>query len=547
MIHRWLLTCVCVVALALAFVDQGLAGSGSPGSWEAPFDHDTTGFSLPPYSNKMIAVHLSLIPKGPHRGKLLLWDYHGNQGAGSWSQRWSILDVSTPGAPVFDNFDLVLPSGGGDFFCAGHAWDAEGNLLVAGGTEAYPGSAAAVASPGNFLGGKLVYSYDPASGSYGTWNRLPDLEFGRWYPTVTLLGNNQLLVLGGSSDTAVGWLNDYEAFDPQTGSWQQNGGTQAFAGPSAPAGALVAYARVHLLSTGDVFSSGMAGYSARLDHLGNPGNWTATDRTDLSWRDYGSSFLLPNIGGAQDLIVTLGGEGYDDLGMSVGPVPNVYGCWASAPSSPSWDWVPIAPLNQGRMHTNVVLLPDASFIAFGGRTNEWSNPVGTYTYTPEMFDWSSGTWVEMADAASYHDYHATAMLLPDGRVLLAGGEARSADYEVFSPPYLTGGQPRPSITVSPAVMNYWLSGPQTYTIRHQRMTNGDRVEKVVLMRPGSTTHHSDFDTRYVELIPAAATRTTDSIKVYAPFSSNVAPRGYYMMFLVSKRGIPSVAQWVKLE
>jgi hypothetical protein len=73
---------------------------------------------------------------------------------------------------------------------------------------------------------------------------------------------------------------------------------------------------------------------------------------------------------------------------------------------------------------------------------------------------------------------------------------------------------------------------------------------VVLMRPGSLTHHADMDQRYIEL--PFVDGSVDSVTFTAPIgppgtvgSGPTAPLGYYMMFLVTDTGIPSVAQFVR--
>ena len=76
--------------------------------------------------------------------------------------------------------------------------------------------------------------------------------------------------------------------------------------------------------------------------------------------------------------------------------------------------------------------------------------------------------------------------------------------------------------------------------------------------PGSTTHHSDFDQRYVklpiELLPIEPPSMKTFIQFRSPKSppsqSNLhhtnAPQGWWMLFLVSDDGVPSVAHWVNL-
>jgi hypothetical protein len=73
-------------------------------------------------------------------------------------------------------------------------------------------------------------------------------------------------------------------------------------------------------------------------------------------------------------------------------------------------------------------------------TREFNDPTKA-VYAAEM--WSPGTeqWTTLSSNAIMRDYHGTALLMPDGRVLVAGGsEASGTPYqnnaEIFSPPYL---------------------------------------------------------------------------------------------------------------
>src|SRR5206468_11887273 len=70
------------------------------------------------------------------------------------------------------------------------------------------------------------------------------------------------------------------------------------------------------------------------------------------------------------------------------------------------------------------------------------------------------------------------------------------------------------------------------------------IASAVLIRPGSATHSFDFDQRLLNL-----TFTTGSgvLNVTSPLNSNVAPPGDYMLFLVNRKGVPSVAAWVQMS
>ena len=66
------------------------------------------------------------------------------------------------------------------------------------------------------------------------------------------------------------------------------------------------------------------------------------------------------------------------------------------------------------------------------------------------------------------------------------------------------------------------------------------------MAPGATTHGFDTNQRYVDL-KVLDKVGGQGVDVVAPPSANVAPPGYYMLFLINDAGVPSVASWVRID
>jgi hypothetical protein len=147
-------------------------------------------------------------------------------------------------------------------------------------------------------------------------------------------------------------------------------------------------------------------------------------------------------------------------------------------------------------------------------------------------------------------YHSTALLLPDGRVLSAGGGicgvcdqvgylAKNA--EVFSPPYLFQADgtlaPRPTIDAAPATTTY--GAPMTIATG-----NPATISKVALVRLGAVTHSDNMEQRY---IPLSFTAGATNLTAVAPANANIAPPGYYMLFILDANGVPSVARMVSVQ
>jgi hypothetical protein len=139
------------------------------------------------------------------------------------------------------------------------------------------------------------------------------------------------------------------------------------------------------------------------------------------------------------------------------------------------------------------------------------------------------------------EYHSTALLLPDGRVVVSGMGAdfgnvpNEMSAEFYSPPYLFKGA-RPAITQAPAQIHYG----QAFTIS---TPDAATTAKALLIRTGAVTHFFDQNTRYV---PLAFSQTTGGLSFTAPANGNAAPPGYYMLFLVNSNGVPSVAPIVQV-
>jgi hypothetical protein len=211
---------------------------------------------------------------------------------------------------------------------------------------------------------------------------------------------------------------------------------------------------------------------------------------------------------------------------------------------------------------SAVLLPDSGILALGGAMDGYAATVSTMgpAMSPELLYPAdpTGRWIIQNPQGSSRAYHSTAALLPSGRVVSSGGDIRQSDHEVFTPSYLIG-------TWQPTFQGTF-AGPGAVTLFFDTAVFVDcdagssSLSRIVLMRPCSVTHHSDFDQRYIELRPEpwpADSPRTDSAGMWvrtpaAPVTGSLNSRvealpGYYMMFLISEKNIPSAAKWVKLQ
>ena len=133
-------------------------------------------------------------------------------------------------------------------------------------------------------------------------------------------------------------------------------------------------------------------------------------------------------------------------------------------------------------------------------------------------------------------YHSSAIMLPDGRIVVGGGEAGGRlRAQIYSPPYLFKGA-RPTISGSPASAAYGTTLAIT-------SPDAASITSVALLRPSAATHALDMNQRYV---PLSFTRSGNTLNAIGPASGGVAPPGDYMLIIKNSAGVPSVASWVRI-
>ena len=200
-------------------------------------------------------------------------------------------------------------------------------------------------------------------------------------------------------------------------------------------------------------------------------------------------------------------------------------------SAPDAGWRTIGPMAHPRWFPNSALLPDGTLFVVGGGRFYNSDPV----MEPELFDPETETWRQDAPMEVPRLYHSTALLLPDGRVWVAGtdGETRM---EVYSPDYLAAG-PRPVLYAAPQSVAYGQGFPVP-------MADAGDVAAVCFIRLSSVTHAFNTEQRYVPL--GFAVTGPEEIQITAPDSAAVAPPGHYMLFIRNGAGVPAVAPIVQL-
>lgn len=238
-------------------------------------------------------------------------------------------------------------------------------------------------------------------------------------------------------------------------------------------------------------------------------------------------------------------------------------------SNPQWKQTVSMPV--GRLMTDCVLLPDGTILYTNGIQRGQAGGVagkadgGNGITSPELsahiFDPKTKQYSQVASSTVPRLYHSGAVLLVDGRVLTMGSEmqnyvdvkANRRDcmpfveisctqpfenrMEAFEPPYLSLPNTRP--VISKVVSN--LTYKSVFKVNVS--TEASEIDSVSFIRYSTTTHSTNTDQRFVELVILG--KESNAIYVEAPDNGNIAPPGNWMLFLLSK-GKPSVAATILL-
>lgn len=515
-----------------------------------------------------------------------------------------------------------------DLFCSGHVQLADGNVLILGGTgRYYPGGA--------FTGSRQVNIYDWKADK---WSTIGQMKEGRWYPSLTPLADGKIVILSGLKLGAPNQINpSLEIYDPKTQKFQYVDLTTIKNSPFNTKlkdvdsyDSIDLYPRVfplkdgRLLITGD--DGGIAGvlvtqgsrksYIMALNEQPEGGFSVSfevvPDKGETS-KAYGTALQVPN---EEDVLLIGGLIGTNDINFGRGGKTDGFPAGTRVSSSlqhwfppektgtttGKWDIVSNF-LDKPRANLEAVILPNKELLVVnGGEFPEYKPVFEPLLMTPNAKAPGGYTTKPMNAARLPRLYHNGAVLLPDARVLVIGGNANRAarendgtihvdmvrdpktffkiaeltdksgqpkkftidEYyknpqsyylkgdlepfvpaeiwqaEIFSPPYLFKPGSRPELVKAPETLGY----NQTGTIS---VKNATEKGSLVLVKLGAVTHSFDYGQRLADLpIQSVALGDESAITFKTPDNANLFPPGYYMMFYLNEVGKPSHAKMVKL-
>jgi Domain of unknown function (DUF1929)/Fibronectin type III domain len=397
-------------------------------------------------------------------------------------------------------------------FCAGMAQLPNGEVMTVGG---YGGL-----TTGN-SGVVDTALYNPATGK---WSRLANMHDPRWYPDVTELANGDYVAISGNSTNESTYANTPEVYDPVANTWT------LLSKVSTSQIKEEEYPFSYLLPNGNVFTIGP---EEDVSYELNVASETWTQTGGASGITNGSSIMY-----RPGKILYSGGA------------PSVTSTTTATAETATIDltqatpkWRAIAPMHHARVYHTLTMLANGEVLAVGGGLTSDQDEITSGVLPTEIWNPATETWTTAAPISAARNYHSSAVLMPDGRVLIAGGghpnglsDPGQFSSQMYSPPYLFDGA-RPTITSAPGATGYNTQITLT-------TPDAASIGSVNLVSLGTDTHQSDMAQHFV---PLTFTANSGSLTVQTPANSALAPYGNYMLFIVNKKGVPSVSAPLNLN
>ncbi|ROT36896.1 WSC domain-containing protein [Sodiomyces alkalinus F11] len=497
-------------------------------SWDFPQDRTEAG----EYELLIGGVVIPLITMESITGKV------------SFLEKWGTGPINSTGAYELD-LSLVP-----DFDRAWREMHVRTDLFCAAGVT-LPDKAGRQLTVGGWSGestyGVRLYWPDGSAGVNGTndWEEnvnVLSLQDGRWYPTAMIMANGSIFVIGGeegsngapvptiellpSTGTAPLYMDWLERTDPNN--------LYPFCAVLPSEDIFVAYwneARILDKTT----------FETRTELPNIPG----AVNNPMGGRTYpleGTGVLLPQHAPYDEpLGILICG------GSTEGASTALDNCVTIYPEADEPEWV-LERMPSRRVISCMAPLPDGTYLINNGAQQGVAgfglaqNPnLNALLYDPTR---PVGARITvMANTTIPRMYHSESITLLDGRVLVSGSDpddgVHPQEYrvEVFNPPYLTRGLPRPTFTLE---NTDWEYGEAVSFTLGGVAVNGD-IE-VSLLGAVSSTHGNSMGARTI--FPEVTCEGT-SCTVVAPPTAGICPPGWYQFFVLDG-GIPAVGVYVRI-
>ncbi len=386
----------------------------------------------------------------------------------------------------------------------------------------------------NFMGTNDAYIFNVKEEKYV---KVDSMNYARWYPTLAEMGNGMVMTMSGLNN--VGQVEQQsESYNPANGKWTVG-----------PPHGFPTYPATFLTENGQLFFTGSnSGYGPATPAWRTPGFWDVTtnafkpvpgikDPNDL---ETSASVLLPPA--QKQTVMVMGGGG---VGQSSSATARTALLDMAAPD-PQWTAGP--NLAQPTRYPITVLLPDDHVLVTGG-SRYYRGMHGSDNRDTLIYDVATNSFTWAANSITGRDYHSGGILLPNGSVLTLGGnplfgnpqdtapQTFNQEIDVYYPPYFFQGT-RPAIDTAPKAMEYGKS----YVIK---VSQASQIKFLRLMRPDNPTHVTDVNQRSVAV--PFENLGNGYLRVTIPANPNLTPPGFYMLFAVNGKELPSTATWSQIS
>ncbi|KXX74964.1 putative fungistatic metabolite [Madurella mycetomatis] len=396
--------------------------------------------------------------------------------------------------------------------------------------------------------GTRIYWPDGSPGVPGThdWEEnvnVLKLQAGRWYPSAMVMANGSIMVIGGSigsNDAATPSIEvlPYTGQAPLYMDWLDRTHPNNL------------YPFICVLPGGGIFvqywNEARILDPVTFDTLQTLPNAPGAVNDDKGGRTYpleGAAVLLPQKYPYSDpLGVLICG------GSTEGPGNAIDNCVSIYPEAANPEWQ-IERMPSFRVMSCMAPLPDGTYLIANGAHHGVAGfglgvgpNLNALLYDPEK---PLGHRITvMANTTIARMYHSEAITLLDGRVLISGSNPEDGvnpeEYrvEVFLPPYLLSGMPRPTFDLP---NKDWAWGQTNIPFTLGSPAQNGAITATMLGSVAST-HGNSMGARTI--MPRVSCEGT-SCTVDAPTTANIAPPGWYQFFVLDG-GIPAVGVYVRI-
>ncbi|EUC43170.1 copper radical oxidase [Bipolaris oryzae ATCC 44560] len=486
----------------------------------------------------VIPVAGYVVPEWPESNRLLFWSAWATNKFSLWSPPNGYTQFADYNYKTGALSQRTVSNTRHDMFCPSISALADGRIVITGGTNA-----------------EVTSIYEPSTNQFV---RGPDMKIPRGYQTSATLSDGRVFTIGGSFSGARGGKNG-EVYDPRTNTWT-----------------VLPNARVEpLLTSYDWEGDWRTDNHAWLFSWSNGSVFHAGPSKGMHWYGTTGSGSVQDAGIRDPEADAMCGV---HVMFDIGRIFSAGGSqsYTASPATSRAHLITITEafkaatverlprMNDPRGFANVVVLPNGQVLVLGGQRVSRVFQDDESVLTPELFDPATKTFRRLAPAAEPRNYHSIAILLSDGRVFTGGGGMcgnlapgqseqycnRAIDHQngqIFTPPYLLNQDG--SLATRPIIFAVESKGYADGRIVKVGGTiivymNYPNDHTFSLVRMGSVTHSVNSDQRRVPMNNVQRNAATFTMKL--PNDSGVLIPGFYYLFAMDARGVPSIAKTLQV-